>query len=94
MDLSVLSNLKEVGIAIVAVVGAGFLIKYIIDKNKEVFDALIIQLQQNRKDYSEFVESNNHANSERIEKSTEAMVNVARAIEQHTKVVERLLDKN
>lgn len=88
-----LQNAKEIGIALTAVVGAGFLIKYIVDKNKEVFDVLIQQLKENRTDYANFVENNNHNNSERIEKSTEAMVNVANAIEQHTRVVEKLLDK-
>lgn len=88
-----LANAKDIGIALTSVVGAGFLIKYIIDKNKEVFDALIEQLQQNRTDYSAFVESNNHQNSDRIEKSTAAMVTIAGAVEQHTKVLERLMEK-
>jgi len=93
MDITQLSNLKELGIALVAVLGSGFLIKYIIDKNKDVFDSLVTQLQENRKDYADFVESNNHNNSERIEKSTEAMVTIANAIEQHTRAVEKLIDK-
>lgn len=91
--MDILQSAKEIGIALTAVVGAGFLIKYIVDKNKEVFDALIEQLQQNRNDYSTFVEDNNHNNSIRIEKSTEAMVTVAKAIESHTKVVEKLVAK-
>lgn len=93
MDTALFSNAKDVGIALTSVVGAGFLIKYIIDKNKEVFDALITQLKENRADYAAFVETNNHQNSDRIEKSTAAMVSVAGAIEQHTKVVERLVEK-
>lgn len=93
MESTSLLNLKELGIALVAVLGSGFLIKYIIDKNKEVFDVLITQLRENRTDYSNFVETNNHGNTERIEKSTEAMVEVAKAIEQHTRVVEKLVDR-
>lgn len=100
MDVSAIAQYKELGIALIAVCGSGFLIKYIIDKNKEVFDVLIEQLKQNRTDYSDFVESNNHGNSERIEKSTQAMVEVAKAIEQHTRtseqhtrILEKLLDK-
>lgn len=83
---------KEIGIALTSVIGAGFLIKYIVDKNIEVFNALIEQLKENRQDYSNFVESNNHQNSERIEKSTEAIVSVSLAIEMHTKAVEKLID--
>ncbi len=92
-DVSLLSSAKEIGIALTVVLGSGFLIKYIIDKNKEVFDALIEQLKENRTDYSDFVESNNHQNSDRIEKNTETMVKIASAIETHTQAVERLIDR-
>lgn len=93
LDVSLLSSAKEIGIALTVVVGSGFLIKYIIDKNKEVFDALIEQLKENRIDYSDFVESNNHQNSDRIEKNTETMIKIAGAIEIHTQAVERLIDR-
>ena len=93
MDAGLLTNAKDIGIALTSVVGAGLLVKYIVDKNKEVFDALITQLKENREDYASFVESNNHGNSDRIEKSTEAMVTVAKAIESHTRAVERLMEK-
>lgn len=88
-----LLDFKELGIALTAIIIFAFLIKYIIDKNKQVFDALIDQLSRNRTDYSAFVESNNHQNADRIEKSTEAMVTIAKAIEQHTRVVEKLVEK-
>lgn len=95
-----LSNIKELGIAMLSVLTIGFLLKYVIDKNKEVFDSLIEQLQQNRTDYTNFVQANNHDNTDRIEKSTEALVKVATAIGEHTKVItdhtkvlEKMIDK-
>lgn len=90
--ISTLQTAKELGIALVAVLGSGYLLKLAFDRLKEqsivmkhIVDELMIQLQENRKDYSNFVESNNHANSERIEKSTEAMTKVGVAIDTHTK---------
>lgn len=93
METSLATSAKEIGIALTVVLGSGFLIKYIVDKNKEVFDSLMNQLKENRADYSAFVESNNHQNAERIEKSTAAMTTIATSIETHTKAVERLIDK-
>lgn len=93
MDLTTLGQLKEIGIALTAVVASGYITKYVIDKNKEVFDALISQLKDNQKYLSDFVETNNHGNTERIEKSTEAMAKTSEAIGQHTEVLRRLVDK-
>ena len=91
--MEILSSFKEIGIALASIVIFAYIVKYIIDKNKEVFDSLMGQLQQNRMDYTAFVETNNHGNTERIEKSTEAMTKVAVAIETHTRVLEKFLDK-
>lgn len=91
--MELLASFKEIGIAISSIVIFAYIVKYIIDKNQSVFNSLIEQLRQNRVDYTLFVETNNHANTERIEKSTEAMVKISSAIEQHTRVLEKLLDK-
>lgn len=91
--MELLSSFKEIGIALSSIVIFAYIVKYIIDKNQLVFNSLIQQLVQNRIDYTAFVESNNHGNTERIEKSTEAMTKVASSIEAHTRVVEKLLDR-
>lgn len=99
-----ISNFKELGIALSSIIIFAYFVKYIIDSNKEVFksmseankemfNSLITQLNENRTDYTSFVETNNHGNSDRIEKSTEAMVKVGAAIEGHTAILERLLIK-
>lgn len=100
MDLTTLGQLKEIGIALAAVAGFAYITKYTIDKNKEVFDALTAQLKNNQDNYTSFVQTNNHGNTERIEKSTAAMVEVASAIKEstktqeiHNKALERLIDK-
>lgn len=91
--MELLSSFKEIGIALSSIVIFAYIVKYVIDKNKEVFDSLILQLVENRKDYSSFVLENNHGNTDRIEKSTEALTKVSGAIEAHTKILEKLLDK-
>ena len=91
--MDILAELKEVGIAIGSIVVFAYILKYTIDKNKEIFDSLMLQLKENRTDYTKFVEDNNHSNSERIEKSTEAITKVASSIETHTKVLEKILEK-
>lgn len=99
-----ISNFKELGIALSSIVIFAYFVKYIIDSNKEVFksmsdsnkemfNSLIGQLKENRTDYTAFVEENNHGNSERIEKSTAAMVEIGIAIKGHTAILERLLIK-
>lgn len=100
MDLTNLASLKELGIAITAIIIFGYITKYVIDTNKKVFDDLINQLKENRTDYTNFVNENNHQNTERIEKSTEAMVKVTQSIETHNRstelynqVLERLIAK-
>lgn len=93
MDVTTLTNLRDLGIAVIAVLAFGYITKYTIDTNKKVFDDLIGQLKSNREDYTNFVETNNHGNTERIEKSTEAMVKVSESIDKHNQVLERLIVK-
>lgn len=100
MDLTNLTTLKELGIAIVSVVAMVYLSKYLVDVLKQVVSDLTTQLKENREDYTNFVETNNHGNTERIEKSTTAMVEVAKSIEMHNRstelhnqILERLIAK-
>ncbi len=93
MDLQTLAQIKELGIALVAVLCFAYICKYIIDLNKETSRELNEQLKQNREDYTKFVLENNHHKSDIVEKSTSAMVKVGEAINAHTKAVEKLVDK-
>ena len=93
MDTSLLGNVKEIGIALVAVIGSGVLLKFYMDRTGKFITDLLAQLQDNRKDYTGFVESNNHLNSERIEASTKVMTEVASALEQHNRILEKLVDR-
>lgn len=91
--MDMLAQLKDIGIALASILVFAYILKYTIDRNKEVFDTIMEQLKQNRADYSQFVETNNHSNSERIEKSTEAMTKIGMSIETHTKILEKLINK-
>lgn len=54
---------------------------------------LIKQLGENRADYSNFVNSNNHTTTEMVKEATATMVTTNIAIETHTKTLEKLIDK-
>jgi geranylgeranyl pyrophosphate synthase len=82
MDLATIQNLKELGIGVTGMLILGYIV-YLVLK----------QLQENRKDYTAFVQSNNHGNTERIVESTKAMTEVANAIQAHTRIIEKLTDK-
>lgn len=77
-----LSSLKELGIAVASVGVLGY-----------IAWKLIEELRENRKDYSSFVMSNNHTNTELVRECTATIVEVKNSIENHNKVLERLLDK-
>ena len=77
-----LSTLKELGIAGVAIGG----MIYIIFR-------LIKELAKNRKDYCSYVNENNHTTTELVRESTATMVSIKDSIENHNKILEKLLDK-
>lgn len=94
MDIStLLGQLKEIGIALVSVIGFAYITKLILDKSETSNNKLIDRIDEVQRNYSAFVLENNHNSTDRIEKSTQAMVQVGNVIEAHTKVLERLTDR-
>lgn len=77
-----LSSFKELGIAVVAVAVLGYITLQILK-----------ELRENRSDYSSFVMSNNHTTTELVKECTLTMVEVKNSIENHNRVLEKLLDK-
>lgn len=77
-----LSSFKELGIAVVAVGVIGW-----------IAWKILLELAENRKDYSAFVMSNNHTNTELVKECTATMVEVKNSIENHNRVLEKLIDK-
>jgi len=76
------SALKELGIAVAAVAVMGY-----------ICWQLIKELRENRKDYSSFVMENNHTNTQLVKEATETMTAVKNSIENHNRVLEKLIDK-
>lgn len=54
---------------------------------------LIIELRKNRQDYTSFVNENNHQSMEERKENTVAMVKVSQALDNHNKVLEKLIDR-
>jgi len=77
-----LSTLKELGIAGIAIGG----LLYVIFR-------LIKELTENRKDYVCYVNENNHTTTEIVKEQTLTMVSVRNSIEEHNKLLEKLIDK-
>jgi len=84
-----LSTLKELGIAGIAIGGFAY------------FSLLLLkQLADNRKDYTSFVMDNNHTNTELVRECTamtteakNAIENFNKNLENHNRVLERILEK-
>ena len=86
MDTETISNLKELGIATVAVIGAFFILyKSFMDQQKEH--------AKNQEWFIGFVNENNHQKTEMITEATKAMIEVRTSIENHNKITEKLLER-
>lgn len=88
-----ISSFKDIGIAVAAVVVMGYVVLKIIMNHKETTNQLLTQLNENRKDYTAFVSENNHTNTELTRTCTSTMIEVKNSIENHNKVLEKLIDK-
>lgn len=99
-----LTQAKEVGIAIFAVGGAGYLIYFSLNKAELFFRKatesserlsaeLLRQLEENQTNYRSYVHENNHQKTEMLQQSIETMVEVKTSINQHNKILERIVDK-
>lgn len=104
MDLTTLGQLKEIGIALVVVVGCWWLLRDVmksikettqktIEANKDVFDKLMERMHEQESNYRSYVESNNHQKTEMMEEAVRVMADVGNSIEQHNKILEKLVDK-
>lgn len=74
-------------------VGAVFVLYIMVRIFGSIVNKILAQLDENRKDYTKFVLENNHNNTSRIEKSTEAMVKTSEAIGAHTELLKELVKK-
>lgn len=104
MDLTMLAQLKEIGIALVVVVGCWWLLRDVmnsvktttektIEANKSVFDQLMSRVHEQETNYRSYVESNNHQKTEMMSEAVKVMSDIGNTIEQHNKILEKLVDK-
>ena len=77
-----LTSLKELGIAGVSVGALAW-----------ICFQLIKQLGEARNNYQSFVQDNNHTTTELVKEATSTLVQVKDCLENHNKVLEKLLDK-
>lgn len=92
-----LSQFKDLGIAGITVAGMGtvlFLItKSLLTEIKISRECYSQDIKKAREDYSSFVLSNNHNSTDLMKENIGALVEVKNAMENHNKVLERILDK-
>lgn len=93
METGILSNIKEIGIALFAVVAFAYITRETMNANKDVFNSLMSNMKEQENNYKTYVETNNHQKTELLTESTKALTNVGNAIQQHTKILEKLVDK-
>lgn len=92
-----LTQFKDLGIAGITVAGMGtvlFLItKSLLTEIKIARECYSQDIKKAREDYSSFVMSNNHNSTDLMKENIEALTEVKNAMENHNKVLERILDK-
>lgn len=104
MELATLSQLKEVGIALAVVAGCWWLLRDVmksvkettnktIEANKDVFDKLMERMHEQETNYRSYVEANNHQKTEMVTEAVKVMTDIGNTIEQHNKILEKLVDK-
>jgi len=77
-----LETFKELGIAGISIGALAY-----------ICFQLIKQLSEARQNYQSFVQDNNHTTTEIVRESTATIVSVKEAINNHNKILEKLLDK-
>jgi len=92
-----IQQFKELGIAGVTVAGMAtvlfFITKSLLTEIKTARECYSQDITKAREDYSSFVLSNNHNSTDLMRENMETLVEVKNAMENHNKVLEKLLDK-
>jgi di/tricarboxylate transporter len=93
MEQATLSAFKELGIAIFSVGVVGYLLyRFMSAHAKEMTDARL-EREKTQMALMSYIETNNHQKTEMIKEHTQTNVEVRTAIEQHNKLLEKLVDK-
>lgn len=85
---SLIQNIQDFGIGIVALIIFGYILYVVIKSNKSVLDMTLENSQKNQEWFLGFVNENNHQKTDMIKEHTEAMIEVKNAIETNTKSTE------
>jgi coenzyme F420-reducing hydrogenase alpha subunit len=92
-----LTQFKELGIAGITVAGIAtlffFVTKALLTEIKTARENYSQDITKAREDYSSFVLSNNHNSTDLMRENIETLVEVKNAMENHNKVLEKLLTK-
>jgi len=92
-----LTQFKELGIAGITVAGIAtlffFVTKALLTEIKTARESYSQDITKAREDYSSFVLSNNHNSTDLMRENIETLVEVKNAMENHNKVLEKLLVK-
>lgn len=92
-----IEQFKELGIAGVTVAGMAtvlfFITKSLLTEIKTARECYSQDIKKAREDYSSFVLSNNHNSTDLMRENIETLVEVKNAMENHNKVLEKLLVK-
>lgn len=92
-----LTQFKELGIAGMTVAGIAtlffFVTKSLLTEIRIARESYSEDIKKAREDYSSFVLSNNHNSTDLMRENIETMVEVKNAMENHNKILEKLLVK-
>lgn len=85
---SLIQNIQDFGIGIVALIIFGYILYTVIKSNKSFLDKTLEFSQKNQEWYLNFVNENNHQKTEMIKEHTTAMIEVGNTIKENTKSTE------
>ncbi len=97
---SLIQNIQDFGIGIVALIIFGYILYVVIKANKDVLNRTLDAHEKNQAWFLGYVNENNHQKSEMIEENTKVLIEVGNAMRENTKSTEmynqsldRLLNK-
>ena len=93
MENEIIRNIAEFGIGIFAVGALGYILYTFISAHKKELNESRQERQKNQQWFMSYVNENNHQKAEMIKEHTEATVSAKEAIERHTGVIEKLVNR-
>jgi DNA-directed RNA polymerase specialized sigma54-like protein len=93
METDLVPKLAELGIGIFAIGCLGYILYVFIKSHRDELNSSRTEREKNQEWFMQYVNANNHQKEEMIKEHIATNVQIKQAIETHTKILEKLIDK-